>query len=75
MTPTVAMREVHNPGTCTPSISRQRLLKASTHQFQALPVPVGRSVMHSVVALLVLDGGVGIVLKKELETPVDNSPG
>lgn len=65
-TPLVAMRGVHNPGTCTFHISRQRLPKASTHQFQALPVPIGSSVMHSVVALLVLDGWVGIVLEKEL---------
>lgn len=49
--------------------------QTKTHQFQALAVPVGSSVMHSVVALLVLDGWVGIVLEKELETPVDNSLG
>jgi len=34
----------------------------STHQLQALPVPICSSVMHSVVPLFVLDGRVGIVL-------------
>lgn len=46
----------------------------STHQFQALPVPIGSSVVHGVVPLFVLDGWIGLVLQQELQTPVDNSP-